>query len=71
MANSEMLLVCKHCGENILIGKGYNGEYFTRLTQEQLQQFFKKHAKGLCSEGIDCSDDARNHFKIDEFNKGE
>ena len=66
MANSRIMLTCKHCGEQFCIGKGYLGSYFTRNEEmfEQLNEFYDKHKMGECSDDIDCSDDAKNHFVI-------
>jgi hypothetical protein len=60
------MLVCKHCGEDFCIGKGYFGSYVTvnEAMFEQLNDFFKKHEYGCCSNDTDCSDNARNHFAI-------
>lgn len=65
MANSRICIACKHCGEQLYIGKGYFGSYvaFDNLT-EKLDEFFKKHEMGICSDDADCSDDAKNHFVI-------
>ena len=67
MANSRIMLVCKHCGEGLYLGKGYMGAYFTRDTDlcSRLNEFFDEHEYGSCSENdFDCSDNARNHFVI-------
>lgn len=66
MANSRIMLTCKHCGEQFCIGKGYLGAYFTRNEKmfEQLNDFYDKHERGECCDNIDCSDDAKNHFVI-------
>ena len=66
MANSRIMLTCKHCGEQLVLGKGYFGSYFTQNEKmyERLNDFFEKHRMGECSEDIDCSDDAKNHFVI-------
>lgn len=65
MANSRIVIVCKHCGEQLYIGKGYFGYYSAsdNLT-EKFDNFFEKHKYGECSDDIDCSDDAKNHFAI-------
>lgn len=74
MANSRIMLTCKHCGEQICIGKGYFGSYHTGNEQifDTLNEFYENHAHGSCGE-IDCSDDAKNHFVIleegDELNE--
>lgn len=66
MANSRIMLTCKHCGEQFAIGKGYFGSYFTRNEKmnEQLNEFYSKHSMGECTGEIDCSDDAKDHFVI-------
>lgn len=66
MANSRIMLVCKHCGENFCIGKGYYGSYSTCNDElhKQLNIFYNKHEHGCCSDDTDCSDNARNHFAI-------
>lgn len=66
MANSRIMLTCKHCGEQFVIGKGYLGSYFTRNEKmyEQLNEFYSKHSMGECADEIDCSDDAKDHFLI-------
>ena len=66
MANSRIMLTCKHCGEQFVIGKGYQGSYFTlnEKIYEQLNEFYEKHSKGGCSDEFNCSDDAKNHFAI-------
>ena len=66
MANSRIMLTCKHCGEQMVIGKGYLGSYFSRNEQmhKHINEFYEKHQMGECSDDIDCSDEARNHFVI-------
>lgn len=66
MANSRIMLTCKHCGEQIVIGKGCFGSYFTRNEKlhEQLNEFYSKHSMGECTDEINCSDDAKDHFVI-------
>ena len=67
MANSRILLVCKHCGEELVLGKGYFGEYMTYDdVAEKLDEFFQKHKSGECdnSTSLDFSDDAKNHFVV-------
>lgn len=73
MANSRIALVCKHCGKGILLGGGYFGLYsaYDDLTNK-LEKFFEEHGRGMClGKDFKCSDDAREHFYIDEFEKGE
>ena len=66
MANSRIMLTCKHCGEQFVIGSGYHGSYFTsnETLHEDLNDFYSKHSMGMCTDEIDCSDDAKNHFLI-------
>lgn len=66
MANSRIMLVCKHCGKDFCIGKGYFGSYSTSNDElhKQLNIFYGEHEHGCCSEDTDCSDNARNHFAI-------
>lgn len=66
MANSRIMLTCKHCGDQFVLGKGYFGSYFTvnEKMYEQLNEFYAKHNTGECSDDIDASDDAKNHFVI-------
>ena len=74
MANSRIMLTCKHCGEQLCIGKGAHGAYYTvnKNMYYDLNEFYEKHQSGLCSDETDCSDDARNHFCIrEEFEEDE
>jgi hypothetical protein len=69
MANSRIMLTCKHCGKQMIIGKGYFGEYVTYNTNifEELNEFYEEHSQGSCSDNYDgkeCSDDAKDHFII-------
>lgn len=65
MANSRIMLVCKHCGGEMVLGNGYFGSYRTRGNKtDALNAFFKEHKSGCCSDEVDCSDNARNHFVI-------
>lgn len=66
MSNSRIMLTCRHCGEQIVIGQGNLGEYFTcnKKLHESLNAFYSKHCMGECSGDIDCSDDAKDHFVI-------
>jgi hypothetical protein len=66
MANSRIMLVCKHCGGELVLGKGYFGEYYTVSENKsvELNEFFDQHRRGRCSGDIDCSDNARNHFVL-------
>lgn len=66
MANSRIMLVCKHCGKGFCIGKGDLGSYRTINEHmfEDLNAFYDEHKMGECSDDIDCSDEARNHFII-------
>lgn len=72
MANSRIMLVCKHCGKDFCIGKGYFGSYSTSNEElhKQLNIFYGEHEHGCCSEDTDCSDNARNHFAILEEGEG-
>ncbi len=70
MANSRIMLVCRHCGEQISIGKGDFGSYVASVTEDRLGEFFAKHCRGECiSDNGDFSENARDHFAILE--KGE
>ena len=66
MANSRIMLTCKHCGKQIVIGKGYFGEYYTgnKNMSNDLNDFYLEHRMGICTREFDCSDDAKNHFLI-------
>lgn len=66
MANSRIMLTCKHCGEQLVIGKGYYGSYHLmgEHMSQLLNEFYEKHESGVCSGDIDCSDCARDHFVI-------
>lgn len=69
MANSRLALVCRHCGEQIVLGKGYAGEYYccNSEIQNDLNDFFENHAQAKCIDDINCSDDARYHFAATEY----
>lgn len=69
MANSRIMLTCRHCGEQICIGKGYHGVYSTvnDNLHNELNKFYEKHKESICTEEINCSDNAREHFEIREF----
>jgi hypothetical protein len=66
MANSRIMLTCKHCGGQFVIGKGYCGSYITTNEKmyEQLNEFYSKHSMGECADEFDCSIDAKDHFLI-------
>ena len=66
MANSRIMLTCKHCGGQMVLAKGSLGSYHTVEENKaaQLNDFFEKHEKGQCSEEYSCSDNARDHFII-------
>lgn len=66
MANSRIMLTCKHCGEQLVIGKGYFGSYHLigENMSKLLNEFYEKHEYGSCSGDFDCSDNARDHFAI-------
>lgn len=71
MANSRMILRCKHCGEVFHIAKGYYGSYvlydFEGTFVERYNKFLTEHEMGFCSGDWCSSDDARDHFEIGEF----
>lgn len=71
MANSRIMLVCRHCGEGFVLGKGDFGSYYNPFEdmRTELNEFYKKHEHGICSSETDFSDNARDHFVILE--KGE
>lgn len=68
MANSRIMLTCKHCGKQIALGKGYIGAYgcVTTNMENHLNEFFKEHEHGMCSDDPinSMSDNARDHFLI-------
>lgn len=66
MANSRIMLTCRHCGEQLCLGKGYFGAYHTVSENKsvELNDFFYKHRSGICSDDIDCTDNARSHFVL-------
>lgn len=65
MANSRIMLVCKHCGGEMVLGKGYLGSYSCCENKaDELNAFFAEHECGICADEADCSDNARNHFVI-------
>lgn len=66
MANSRIMLVCKHCGGELVLGKGYYGAYHTVSENKsvELNKFFEHHKSGMCSGDPDCTDNARNHFVL-------
>ena len=69
MANSRIMLTCKHCGEQMVIGKGSFGDYCTcnKNIFEDLNNFYKKHSQGACSsknDGKEYFDNAKDHFII-------
>ena len=65
MANSRIMLVCKHCGGEMVLGKGYFGKYSCCDNKsDELNAFFEEHQCGCCTDVADCSDNARNHFVI-------
>lgn len=67
MANSRMLIVCKHCGAEYVLASGYHGAYFNTYMgnlHDDINKFFVVHSHGSCADDTDCSDDARNHFII-------
>ena len=69
MANSRLMLTCKHCGGQMVLAKGDFGHYYTYDDVGlALTDFFKKHEYGNClGENADenCfSNDAKDHFVI-------
>ena len=69
MANSRIMLTCKHCGGQLVIAKGDFGHYYTYDDVGlALTDFFEKHGYGKClGENADenCfSNDAKDHFVI-------
>ena len=68
MANSRIMLTCKHCGEQKTLASGYIGAYYCtgKNMEDQLNEFFKKHEHGMCSDDPinSTSDNARDHFVI-------
>ena len=66
MANSRIMLTCKHCGKQLAIGKGYLGCYRTvnKDIYNSLNEFYYKHSNGICVDDFDCTDDAKEHFLI-------
>lgn len=72
MANSRIMLTCRHCGEQVVLGAGSGGKYHTSnyMLDESLNEFFGKHGAGRCSDNINCADDAKEHFVILEEGDG-
>ncbi len=69
MANSRIMLTCKHCGGQIVLAKGDIGHYYTsEEIYPALVDFFEKHEYGKClgenADEICFSDDAKDHFVI-------
>ncbi len=68
MSNSRIMLTCKHCGDQITLGSGYIGSYYctAKNMEGHLNDFFRKHEHGMCSENPhkSMSDNARDHFVI-------
>lgn len=69
MANSRIMLTCRHCGGQTVLAKGDFGQY--RAFEDAytaLNDFFQKHEYGNClGENADknCfSNDAKDHFVI-------
>ena len=51
MSNSRLMLTCRYCGEQMVLGKGYFGKYFTAcpdIKGYELNEFFEAHAQGKC-----------------------
>lgn len=66
MADTHLMLACRHCGSRILIGKGYNGSYHTVCDDlsSRIDTFFSEHERGACADDFDCENNARNHFIV-------
>lgn len=68
MANSRVVLFCRHCGGYLVLGSGGGGVYraATEDMSAKLQEFFDKHQMGACREDgyLNASDDASDHFMI-------
>ena len=66
MADTRIMLTCKHCGAGMCIGKGYDGSYYTvnKNMFHDLNAFYEVHEEGKCSDDEDYSQDAKNHFVI-------
>ena len=66
MADTRIMLTCKHCGAGMCIGKGYDGSYYTvnKNMFHDLNAFYEVHEQGKCSDDTDYSQDAKNHFVI-------
>ena len=66
MADTRIMLTCKHCGAGMCIGKGYDGSYYTvnKNMFQDLNAFYEVHEQGKCSDDADYSQDAKNHFVI-------
>lgn len=66
MADTRIMLTCKHCGAGMCIGKGYDGSYYTvnKNMFHDLNAFYEVHEQGKCSDDADYSQDAKNHFVI-------
>ena len=66
MADTRIMLTCKHCGAGMRIGKGYDGSYYTvnKNMFQDLNAFYEVHEQGECSDDADYSQDAKNHFVI-------
>lgn len=70
MANSRIMLTCRHCGGQTTLAKGDFGHYYAfEDASSALNEFFQKHMHGDCVNADCYSDNARDHFVILE--KGE
>ena len=70
MANSRIMLTCRHCGGQTTLAKGDYGHYYAfEDASSALNEFFQKHMHGACVNADCYSDNARDHFVILE--KGE
>ena len=65
MANSRIMLTCRHCGGQTTLAKGNFGKYYPfEDAYSALSDFFEKHEYGVCAGETCCSDDAKDHFVI-------
>ena len=74
MANTYMRLVCRHCGAEFGLAKGFGGSYGTRIRTDEdglkyvnaLDTFFDHHG-GNCDVDSFQNENARDHFIILEY----
>lgn len=65
MANSRIMLTCRHCGKHTVLAKGDFGQY--RAFEDAyaaLNDFFEKHEYGKCVDAECFPNDAKDHFVI-------